>query len=820
MRFSSLAFVLSACWLCSASLEAGEGPPSSPPEVGRLSKPANVVFKGARVFSPQTIKDELFTHVDFVLAAHPRAPRARYLLAIRKHILAGYHNCGFPEIGVRVSVKHVEGDSKAIVTITEGPRFLNGKISVVGAHKIDPAKLIAWFTASQSRKSSSWDWEVGQDSPTHRQRKEVDPPLWEPRAPVAFGAEGLKKLRQGVNQAFQHLGYYSAKAEVALLKQKADNTADLLITVKQEGEQAKIGKIVITGLLKNSKGDVLKLLGVKPGQKVTGDDTRRMERQLWLSARFLKHIASVETSENPGQGATLKLDLLEFDEAPKLTEKFAPKDQVLLRTAKWLGAISAGKMDLVVTLTPRQKSKLPQARAILSLQNKGGIYLEWGQPQLSGQPGKREAMLLQGGTLQMASLLPGDKGHKCVVKNNLDFKFHLNVRPNENSAKSREKFEMTFGGNVNPWNGRGEPGTFDGQIELSPVAFLGLARGKLGKITLTDKDLIGHDQEFGLRFRIDRASGKILELKFHLDALNTCKIAFKPGALAAHTKSFSEQTARLPAVGNEQKPLSSFIGFAIRHLSVLEHLSLFDHGTVKQKARANEVIANLFSAQVLAFLDMKPQDLARIKDPFTIPVDTKKLKTEKAAGGLLAMYTRGCLALASQLFAEDVWPLVLAREASMVVAGKGAYTGAELKRLFNSKKMGPLGSLVTAKLLQFVQPKLGQQFARRGLAQIDRVEWLMVDVLALLPPDTPLGDCTQATVSKLAALSKEEIEMLVTVMAPADGQILRECWSALRTPAEDPPSKRFRKAIEILWAMRFKASVTAELKKIASQLEK
>lgn len=210
-------------------------------EVGRLSEPGRLVIEGAETFTPGQIKRELASSFDYLLAAHPRAPRVRYLVMLRNRLLAGYRNSGFPEAKVRLS--YDEAGGRVVARIEEGPRCRCGKVKVRGAGEVPAQKLIDWLTRPRVPEdlpsfSILFEGAEGKLVPAgeeEQREKKPKPPVWKAGRPAAFGPEAAERLTGHVKQAYAEFGRFFPKFSVRVEPDEGGRTASLVVEVEGEG---------------------------------------------------------------------------------------------------------------------------------------------------------------------------------------------------------------------------------------------------------------------------------------------------------------------------------------------------------------------------------------------------------------------------------------------------------------------------------------------------------------------------------------------------------------------------------------------------------
>ena len=111
---------------------------------------------------------------------------------------------------------------------------------------------------------------------------------------------------------------------------------------------------------------------------------------------------------------------------------------------------------------------------------------------------------------------------------------------------------------------------------------------------------------------------------------------------------------------------------------------------------------------------------------------------------------------------------------------QGRYTGAELERLCNSEKTGPIGFLAIASLLAQADPSAAKQVALQGLTRLSAQDFIQ-DCNLFLHGDSGLARSFVRLTATLRTLPDDELTALVKALPENEATLLRELATALRS---------------------------------------
>lgn len=772
------------------------GPPSKAPAqlaepAGDYGDPRRLLIEGTETFSPSEVKAALLQDYDLLMAAHPSAPLGQYVDVLRQKLAAGYRHGGFPEVEVRLRVNRDLVRLEAAVE--EGPRYTAGEVRVSGAETIDAAGLTKRLTepfpppdampavagAPHQQAAAPWVDQYGKKV----ERKE---PLWKPGKPAPFDRPTRNKMRRRLERAFADQGRFSAKFDLDVVAQSDQNSADLVVTITEEGPQAVVGRIDIRGNKSNSRQQVLGYLELEPGRPLTDHTCSRLRDRLWRSGRFLScRVKPIEPADG-GREVALDIELTEYAKAPPLRQELSPAEKVALRLRDWLADPDRWQADLVI----RGRPFGPGMSGVFSPGS--GSLFQFGLPEDADE--QTPAKLTFVASTQHVGLYLPPCGRKLTGRpQGAAVLANVALAAAEKPEDLQRPFQLRFGIGVHvpPPGEVIEP--FRLTMQLDPSAFLGIIHQGNAQCRLQD-GVLSVSNPRGERWRVDAQSGRLLEYTWDEEVGGpSLKICFVPGELKRRLARIEKQTAEYPDAFDPQRPLSSL-------LEVLCHqqlISAFAQLKPRQR-RTLETVRGMIGRGVLEPVDrLILTSNAGGDGDFKIPFQPPK-PGDPSAVNPLAMILRLALPQYGRLFPHDSWPWTLGREAAFVATGSSKYTDAELQKLYTSDENGPLCFLATGCLLELLNPRLARPFAAKGLEKLS-VDDFRKDYHILIHGDGIAGECIRRAAEILRDLDRPQVELLTKAFPGEHGRLLGRAAEVLRRHRDRPIAEALPEVLDDLW---------------------
>ena len=332
-----------------------------------FSDPATWKFEGVTSFSIPQMKSAITGSIDFLKASFPNSSDDDLAAAIQAAVVRGYHNRGFAN--VRVSAQ-IDRQRKLLnVRVDEGSKFLAGDVQIVGAKQISIERLVHWCQREQPVEQADIPLRVNDknqvtqlrnregrlDEPTADKLAAYKPevkydPVWQTGMSRSLLPESQEHLKKYLVQGFEDQGFHHAQYDVQVVADAPSQTLQLKIDIKNEGPQATIGELEVSGQAINSREQILAYLQLAEGQPISSQRCADIERRLFESGRFLRHATLVVPGTAQRPEAKLFIDLREFDAAPTLAQELSQPQQMTIQFANWLSAWPKSKQDLVIEL--------------------------------------------------------------------------------------------------------------------------------------------------------------------------------------------------------------------------------------------------------------------------------------------------------------------------------------------------------------------------------------------------------------------------------------------------------------------------------------
>ena len=800
--------------------------------VGKLGDPDRLVFAGLKTFTPQAIRSALMQNVDFLLAAHPVAPRSEYLSILPLMIRSGYEASGFPNAQVSAALDAAQ--EKIILTIAEGPCYLKGGIDVFGSRTISVPGLVRRLTeaypptqmassqaqippaANAAKDAITTSFQVsdrigtlpGNEKRLDKTGKEVQPTpaVWVKGDPASFSIQALAGFNWAVTNSLADSGHLFPKIEIHVLPDAVAGTASLRIEILDEGPRDAIHEIEIKGNKRNSRDDILKYLSLAPGTPVDGELISRTELLLWRSARFLRHDVSVRRQESDPTKLKLTIDLVEYSKAPPLTDEPSAEEQALLRMCDWLSAFSQRDEDLEVSLGKMPWDVFQKTQVDVIMAPRTGWFIRFRNPESNGTSAGLLAVSVTSKALTWFSPQRGLKLSMPMTKGQVFafLKITANPLPDPDA-----RFDIEIGAAV-----RSDSAMTNGAATIetlfAPVAFLDqvhrtnvTATWKGGLLVVTNEDSL---------LEMDVATGRPLKLDLFDDRKQVGFARIEKGLFAAATNDMAASGTKLVEAFDSSRTVSSTIAFAVDELlrGALLAPWLAHESTSEQVNRAAVALHKVFQGGILAPLDeFSASGIGKEDKEFSIPVsptESPQQATSAMMAGMAAWVFRQC----DQLFPKQSWPWTAAHEAVLVLSGKGKYADLELSRLYGSKEIGPIGYLTLAKLLAMVNSPAARAFAQRGLTFLF-VDDFRNDYRLLFEGNSPLSQSMQKVVAAIRTLSDEDVEAIAFVLPKGFGDFVRDAGRLLRRSEGQSDREIIALAMDRYWEQSLRSQVRAAL---------
>lgn len=782
--------------------------------VGDLAMTRNLKFEGNTGFAATDLIHGLACDAGVVLASHPAGSFAGFLDAIQRALQRGYRAAGYPD--ARVAMRYTTApDTPAciIASVTEGPRYRTGTVRVTGAPPEIADGLVRTLTITTPQQANSLQQRIdaeiaaaGATMATDENQDQANPSASGPATRAATGAATgtlqpveMPMTSSSVNTAiwtadqpvdFEYLTDAMIKGTIqAKLAQSGhpmarwnqqivrlpDGCCDLVIAIDDIGPAAVVGSIKITGNRRNTAEKITDLVKLKPGDPLLPENLAAVRMALWNSGRFWPF--SVRTvAADAAREVDVVIAVNELEKAPALDVEPTDIQAAALRAARVAneafasrGFLLAGEKDGVkfdLALDPGGT-----IAAKLSLQ-------EGGRDILVGMDNGLMRVVTRDKSGTTAFSLPiGSKGITGIVK----------ILPSRQFEKDWDvalSFAFSF---ATGSAGDAGTGAFMLNMLISPTFAY-----------LTDLDLAIKDgtliasSKGSVQFTADAVTGKLVSIAGYPVIMGD---ATTKGLLKELDEVIMTDGSKNTALAWSDL-LARGLGIAFRDMHAAEAT-----GKPRQKppgAKGVSVAVGSFVCNWLPSLrDLSPRQIeaterivARMlrgivaghedagveKSSFHVPVDS----TQGQNLTMPILLGLGFIQLSEAAFPPDTWMSTLSREMLFSLAGNHRYTSTTIDSLLADPEMGPLGSLLAARMIDFVMPGKVRMFEEKALRQCTadgfRRDWELAT-----RGDSSLAKMITGMFDALAALTPAEEADILLLLGPDRAAWFRDLLVALRS---------------------------------------
>ena len=280
-----------SAWILTVILLLPWWPVAAGEVVGAAGWVDRIDFIGHTAFTTEELRDGLSADLDFLAAAQPHAPRNEFLATLASRVREGCRHNGFPDAEAVAEMS--EDGRRAVVRITEGPRYRCGHVLVRGGRTISRDEIeraftepwagptlipVAKLTADGLR--TRWENGLGKEGLP-------DPPLWIPGTPLTGSDFDLTQLHERAKEALALQGYHRPKFRTHLHRAPQAQHATLVIEIDEQGPPFVFGSLSIEGETSDSAKLVMQFLDLKPGQPISTRCSHIAAHRLWHSGRYL-----------------------------------------------------------------------------------------------------------------------------------------------------------------------------------------------------------------------------------------------------------------------------------------------------------------------------------------------------------------------------------------------------------------------------------------------------------------------------------------------------------------------------------------------------
>lgn len=778
-------------WLGWLLLVASPTLAATPELVGEFGDPDRIQFVGNEAFDSKLIRAALRYDVEILLAGHPRASTNALLQLLQQRLEEGYLNSGFPD--PKVTVRFDDQRSAIVASIVEGPRYRCADVEVMGTSTIPVARFVDRLLNPKIDPLSA-------QAPLKV--------LWLRGKPASFSEHFWQSKHDAFQKIFHSLGYYDVTFTVSA-RPLANRKANLVIQVTDEGPRATLGEIEIVGTKKNTPNEVIRYLELQPGMLLDADKKAQIKQKLTDSARFLQHEVEIISPPFGNEPSLLKITLLEYDEAPSLSQSFSAEEETMVRLAHWLNQLrqtdddfeativrhshdeddamrsSSVRAELRVAISPRKHTIL--LFVDLAAGNGDKLIELWIHltPQTTTLDAPRQSLKFEArglvqcvvATLSWSAKPPDAEGRMSA------FNFGIGVKGNSDSSLPPVLVQMT----------------------VDPIATLREAHRQKNSLKITDESLFIDQPD--IQLIIERSTGRLVKWDSTDAAGGTFHVTFEPGRYEKLLAEYQALTSQSRVIVPGDYPISNLLMFLANCVPDWP-----GDDPAHAETRISLARTLLKRGAFHAFDTLLIDFFSHTEDDFSLPPPPAPSKKVAQLG-----WTAFVLPVSRLIAPSPSWPVTLGREYVFARSKNAHFASQSIQALLTDEGTGPLMNLSAAYLFGMLNPQLQVEFARRGLSRLERQRFYL-DCEPFLDPKYPLGKLLQAATQTLQELDDHEIETLVNQLPlqERDRDALIHALRLLPAHQNDPPLDAVRMAVDDAWEPLIEPHLRTMLKLLAN----
>lgn len=735
--------ILTAGFVCSGFALAGD-------------RVISVQFAGNEKYSSDELEKALRCEADYLLALHPQAETNDIKIATERLLRAGYRNRGFRDI--EVSVAPVDEHGIVVCQIIEGPQYERRDVRIDGCTQIDSEKLISRLTQPFPKAEYTPTFrESGGETKTiwlNKEGKEskLSDPVWERGKPATFSNE--RNLKEKVDEALKDLGFSNAFCIVKIDSDQRTHSADLNVSIIEEGVPDLAQTIKIDGLQSNSLAQILDFLELSPGMIVNRQRITEINRKLWESGRFLRHEVKFDATTK-----SLSLNFTEVDSVPTVDEPIDEYAKVFMRARDWLTMCGEAGIDMEVDYNSSDDVKL---KVIQSLD---GALVQISDRRL-GTNGSSLTVLAEEDSIifDLSDHPSVFRVDSAVVDGKLQFSSTLRA-----TKKEGRTVDQVFTFSANTDRKPGEPSVAH-HWSISRADFLGIIYKPGLEKQFTETELVIRHEDFEMV--VDRESGAI-----KLWTIGNGQMRFAKGSYRSARQVVGKRFASKPNAFDAQRSTSSLIAYCISE-PMVEHLQRASEAAGKPIALPDPLALSASRKLVDSDLLAIPDAIAASffdanedgdSEKFVIPSDRPKATDMRSM--FIEIGAGKILRLSPKILPEEGWPIKVTREACLIAMGEGKYSGKVLQEMIEDPNSGPLCHATVAYLLGLIGQNHRKTFAARGLSVLNPDQFASdYELLTALTHN----DLVMKTIRSVQSLNEQELDaVLAAINNESIGNIVR-----------------------------------------------
>lgn len=700
-----------------------------------------VVIADGPTFPPEEIITALYEDPELLPARHFFAERKLLLKAIAERSALGYRAHGFRDPQITAQIRGRGPGEQVVVHITEGQRLRWGALHIRDAGPVPAAAVFDRLTkpwrepdasAGKPKEASA----LGNDLLDALQQKSPDDPLFVSGDPAHFDHTWAKRVTSAISEFYVQQGYLECRP-VVTVGDPNDGVVDCVVSFSAPPHAVTVKSVTVSGLTVHKPEDVTVWLDRTVGLRAGGPATKSVfdaaRAALVDSGSFLA--TSLTSVPVPGQPELCTVTITAIDDADLLQLGRPPTDlqQDILR---WRKLMLQDLQDGTATVTFQTVDHEVGYHFTIMINVRHGVIvtIRSTDPKLTFSG----SFLVHSGHLtyvahRLKRVVAVPMSRKPSLRLEL---FTTGDRKNPNSINFlvTDAEEQITHLSMTP------------SFALLQVANVMREGDRLIKLQEKSRLEIDLGPQGTLPYqRTDSEDNNITAITRQPWPELLASIQVDPGAVkSTEPASFMD----LLLVGAEDAVPVISKTTSVNQLVISEWLSTCGPVVKKWWQR----------------WEGKTEKTAG--EHFHIPVD---LPPSEMMSMLITWASSEILSLASTIWPVGSWPVLVVNELRAIATGHGDHSRELFGHLLDGKTMGPIGHVVLAGAMRFLNPRAGLSIANLGLDHLQMDEWVQ-DLITLSPTMPALKETFAAFNDPVTAaflLPKEHRFLFIALVARA-----------------------------------------------------
>jgi len=768
----------------------------------------NLQFQGCEPSVATSIRRALFAYGPVQKTLHDNRATKDYLDAVCEAVERGYRFHGYYHVNVSADES---GDGPVIVIETGDPVF-RGAVRILGDEQFDREQLIERLTTPHLLDAQASEPAV----------------FWNPKKTVSYSEHLTRHCHDAVGFALQAMGYGFAEFDVHIVPDAAPNRMALEVTIHDDGGRQQFSGVQFTGLTRHTEDDLLSRLQLPDQLSADPELLSGITRRLLDTGRFLTVKTLAETPFDADHVVPLTIDVVEYEDAPLLSESHSEIDAALVRLAGWLETWPEQEEDCHISadiaftepgkpLSPEPASmsiggfsvpmcQLRRARFEVTLSNRNGVIVDVRLFADDDIPVQDMSVVVTTDETVLVSRKSGTIWLASALGRGVKLAFALQ---GQDPANAKRRFQMSSSAGITTDAVR----PVELKIAANPAAVVGFAKSEaepsVQPTRLANGMLLVKIE--GGTVEIDPTTGRLVRMVIQREGIDVI-VRTERGLFEQRRQHLSRSTDGWANHFDADRAMESMVEFVAAEYA---RLMLPDDASAK-------LVLRLLASESAVDHCCRIWTGTWLQPPFSIPPETVESAVPNGDMSGIHIVTAFLPANTVETQFLQVWAQAI--ETGNVSALKSTY--GEFLEMVASDTDGPLINFIAGSLTT----KHARAFGLRGMARLNRDE-LPQSVQSVLDESCLLGDIIRNGVKTLRELDDDEVTLLKQIVS-SQGEALQMTFAiefevppavllavidGVRAHSSDDSSVVARDVLMLAWKLHLYDMAKLHLEQMASQ---